>query len=374
MRIMLVTPLFKSHSGGASVYFDLLGKGLAGKNSVEKVYVLSGYLKDESIIEKRQKIRVLRCLPYMNYQNRLLGSIKSIIIPIIILIFSKLLRIDLIHYHSLSSYKAIHYLSFFFRIPLICDMRDLAAKNEGASLAYYRHASKIICCSENVCQFIRSYNFLRNKTTYIPIPFKIPEKRTKNRLASLKKEYGLDTDCPNICFAGAIIEYKGIFELIDAFRLLLLKGHELRLVIIGPMGLGKRSKNFRKFKSEIRHPGIIYLGSLKREDALGLIQACDIFILPSKTESISRVSLEAISLGVKVILPGCVPEFTRYCPDFILEEIKPEKIVSKIIEVSNSDRRPTYPFSIHKCSKIIDQTYSLYMELILPKRSKGLIG
>lgn len=374
MRIMLVTPLFKPRPGGASVYFELLSKDLARKKSVEKMWVLSRYLKNENIFEKHQKVWVLRCLPNVKYQKKYINFIQSISIPIIILIFSKFLRVDLVHYHSLSSYKAIYYLSFIFGIPLICDMRDLAAKNEGASLYYYRHASRIICCSENICHFVRSNAFLTNKTTYIPLPFKIPEKQTKNKLVALKRKYGLDAARPYICFAGAIIEYKGIFELIDAFKLLLSEGHEWHLIIIGPMELKKNSTNFKKFESEINLPGIFYLGPLKSTDTLGLIQDCDIFILPSKTEGLPRACLEAISLGVKAILPGCVPEFKKHCPDFVLDKIDPHKIAEKIIEVSKIDKRPTYPLSIHDCSKIVDQTYSLYMEILLPNRKRGQIG
>jgi glycosyltransferase involved in cell wall biosynthesis len=243
-------------------------------------------------------------------------------------------------------------------------MRDLAAKNEHASLDYYHHASKIICCSENICEFVHSDVFLNERTIYIPIPFKSPDRYTREELDFIKKKYGLDAVARYICFAGAILKYKGVFDLMEALKILLSEGRDWRLVLIGPMELGKDSEEFKRFQSEINSSQIIYLGPLGREDTLGLIQDSDIFILPSTTEGLPRVCLEAIALGVKAILPGCVPEFKKHCPDFVLDEINPVKIAKKIMQVSKSDKRPTYPFSIHDCSQIIDQTYSLYGELI----------
>ena len=253
-------------------------------------------------------------------------------------------------------------------------MRDLAAKNEKASLFFYSHTSRIICCSENICRFVESHSLLKNNIAYIPIPFEPPAMQTKPEIDSIKRKFGISNDMKYICFAGAIIEYKGIFELIEAFKILSERGYKWYLIIVGPMEFKKGSNEYKKFEAEIKHPEIKYIGPLKRKEALGFIEDCDVFILPSKSESISRVCLEAISLGVKAILPGCVPEFKKHCPDFVLDKIDPHKIAEKIIEVSKLDKRPTYPLSIHDCSKIVDQTYLLYMEILLPNKKRAQIG
>jgi glycosyltransferase involved in cell wall biosynthesis len=202
----------------------------------------------------------------------------------------------------------------------------------------------------------------------------MPEKQSKKKLYVLRRKYGLDAVAKYICFAGAILKYKGIFDLIEAFKRIISEGYDWQLVIIGPMELGKDSKDFRQFKSEIHSSRITYLGPLERSDTLGLIQDSDVFILPSKTEGLPRVCLEAIALGVKTILPGCVPEFKKHCPDFVLDEINPAKIAEKIIQVSKSEKRPSYPFSIHDCSQSIDQTISLYSKSILQNGKRPHVG
>jgi len=374
MRIMLITPLFLPYPGGASIYFDLLSKSLAKKKDVEKVWILTKYLKGERLFRKTKKVTVLRYLPKMRLQNKLLNQVQSMLIPTMMVILSKFLRVDMVHYHSLTSYKFIHYLSRLFGVPIICDMRDLAARNEEALLAYYRHVSRVICCSEKICEFVHSDPILTKKTTHIPIPFEAPEKQIKKRVIAIQEKYGIDPAIPYLCFAGAIIEYKGIFELIEAFRLLRSKGYKWFLVIIGPMELERNSVIHRKFQSEISSPGIFYLGPLKRQHALGLIQGCEVFVLPSRSEGMPRVCLEAISLEVKAVLPGCVPEFQKHCPNFVLDEIDTVNIAEKIEQVSKADKIPIYPLSNHDHTKIIDQTYALYMGLVLERKKRSQIG
>jgi glycosyltransferase involved in cell wall biosynthesis len=364
MKILLVTPIFDPCPGGASIYFGLISELLSQKDKIKNIYILSKYIGFEKVYKRNGKITILRYLPDMGKGLRFFSIIKRLVIPFLIFSSAKLLKINLIHYHSLTSYKAIHYLSFLSGTPLICDIRDLAVKNERASLSYYHHAQKIICCSENILQFVHSDALLATKAVYIPIPFEKPEKQRNEVIDRIRKKYRINPDISYLCFVGAIIEYKGIFELIDAFKILREKGYEWQLVVIGPMELKEGSENYRRFQAEIDIPGIIYLGPLEHNETLALIQMCDIFILPSKTEAIGRVGLEAISLGVKVILPSCVPEFKKHCPEYILENIDPPSIANKILEVSEFSKTPTYPLTVHDPSKITDQTFSLYKELL----------
>ncbi|MBN1104914.1 MAG: glycosyltransferase family 4 protein [Deltaproteobacteria bacterium] len=371
MKILLVTPLFFPYPGGASVYFDLLSRSLAEKGEVKRIYVLTRYITAEKLAENEAKVCILRCLPNFRSRSIFLRYAERILTPLVMLILSRLLGIQLVHYHSITSYKAIHYLSCLFGVPLICDIRDLAVRNERASLLYYRLATRIICSSENICDFICSDENLKTKCVSVPIPFEFPLKQSENELTEFNTACGLEPSKPYICFAGAIIEYKGIFDLLGAFKILLSKGYGWQLVFAGPMELSTGSPEYRTFLSEIKTPGVFYLGPLNHKRTLCLIQGCSVFALPSRTEGLPRTCLEAISLGVKVILPGCVPEFRRHCPGFVLDCINPQRLADKIIEVSKSDRRPEYPFSCHDPDAVADRTYRLYVDTLSPNTRKG---
>jgi hypothetical protein len=69
LRIMLVSPLFAPYPGGASVYFELLSKGLARKKDVQQIIVVSRYLKGEMIFTKNQNIS--------RYHSRIFQVIKN---------------------------------------------------------------------------------------------------------------------------------------------------------------------------------------------------------------------------------------------------------------------------------------------------------
>jgi glycosyltransferase involved in cell wall biosynthesis len=110
---------------------------------------------------------------------------------------------------------------------------------------------------------------------------------------------------PNVLYLGHLLPTKGMKELMEAWRELRPQGWRLRLA-----GLG--SAAYRKELLGIvgAEAGVEFLGDLPFELAWGILQAADIFVLPSYTEGFPNVILEAMAAGKAIISTrvGAIPE------------------------------------------------------------------
>ncbi len=105
-------------------------------------------------------------------------------------------------------------------------------------------------------------------------------------------------------FLGWVIPKKGVEELIQAWANLKLEGW--RCVIAGP--------GSDKYREELRqrfHPdGLEFVPEQPHDDAMRLMAAADVFVLPSHTEGFPNVIIEAMAMGKSIISTdvGAIPE------------------------------------------------------------------
>ena len=268
-----------------------------------------------------------------------------LIIPIILYYY----KIDILHYHQQGIYRSMEILGLVFNCKFILDKRDIS-KHIPKPHAY----DYIISASENITKMLISKNVKNELIIQIPIIFPKPNKFKSQELEFVKKRLNIPSQY--ILFIGDIIEYKGIFELIKAYKL--LNDHyniEEKLLIIGKDLTGNK---FRKTISN--NDNIIYLSDLNHKDALKVIQMSNLVALPSKSEGLPRVCLESIALETKVLCPPNIPEFNRYCPQFVCNDINPKDISEKIIELLNKDNLPNFPFNKHDENSVVKKYLSLY--------------
>lgn len=107
-----------------------------------------------------------------------------------------------------------------------------------------------------------------------------------------------------IGFCGRIGREKDLITLYKAFQLLKKKKKKVTLLIVGS-GVKSIEKSFRK------NPNVIAPGSV--ENVVPYLQAMDIYVLPSLTETTSLSTLEAMSCGLAVASTkvGCIKEYLK---------------------------------------------------------------
>ena len=127
----------------------------------------------------------------------------------------------------------------------------------------------------------------------------------------LKRELGLPPDRPSIVIAGQVAEVKGIWEFIEAARLLVTGGALATFVVLGD-DLKEQGKTRRLAEQRVRDLGLSdhfrFLGF--RPNAPALIPAFDVVAVPSHIEPLGNATLEAMAAGRPVVgsRVGGIPE------------------------------------------------------------------
>ncbi len=103
------------------------------------------------------------------------------------------------------------------------------------------------------------------------------------------------------CFLGRLHPSKGIFDLIDIWKLVLKKNQNAKLAIIG--GGNERLEDELKKKimdANLEHH-IAIMGHLEDDKAFGIVKSSKVFISPSHEEGFGIAILEGMACGLPVV-------------------------------------------------------------------------
>jgi len=89
--------------------------------------------------------------------------------------------------------------------------------------------------------------------------------------------------------------------------------------------------------------------------------------LPSRSEGLPTVILEAVALGTRVICPPGIPEFERHLPQFVLPLVDVDSIVKTLNFVWCYNALPSYPLSEHSVHRAIEGLANVYDEVMTEK-------
>lgn len=167
----------------------------------------------------------------------------------------------------------------------------ILAKEKG-----FNKAENILCIGNGIN--LKTFNILNVKEEKIEI----------------RKSFELENDDFVIVFVGRLVKEKGIFDLLEAFKMLSHKYNKVKLLVVGDNVKGDRDTEFfEKYKSLINdsniEANIRFLGL--RNDINRILKAGDIFVLPSYREGMPRSIIEAMAMEKVVIatnIRGCREE------------------------------------------------------------------
>ncbi|MDE1549883.1 glycosyltransferase family 1 protein [Jeotgalibaca caeni] len=202
------------------------------------------------------------------------------------------------------------------------------------------HATDLFACSENAASWIYSkrdiesgkVKIINNAINASQFQFDI-DKRDK-----IKKELNLKGELV-VGHVGRFFYEKNHDFLLDIFNELLKIETNSKLLLVGEGDL------FNDIKEKAINLGIIdkIIFTGKRSDVSMLMQAMDVFVMPSHFEGLPLVSIEAQAAGLKCITSDVITDEIKITDlvSFLSLSVEPQIWAKKIMEVSKYNRRNT---------------------------------
>lgn len=349
MDVALLFSLYPPNVGGCAVYSDILIRGMDADDRVRSVWFLTEYSGGSKLIDSTRKAKILRFLPPRDSRPRrhlLAHALLFVINQIFIALFLTLFRLlssknRVVHIHNRYGRRWVGVYCRLIGLPAVLDVRDRFYLETGLPVF-----DKIICASESIQNDLQQRG-LENKLISIPVPMDLDEVQSFLKCEPLISQ-------PYILFVGAMTESKGVFRLIQAYCSSLLPEMNTRLVLVGP-------KNTTNLEERLEFEGVEYLGPKPRHDVLCIIRHAALLVLPSNAEGMPRVALEAIALGVPVILPEGVGDFEEHCPQCLLKDNSVENLTAMLGSPFHEFVPDAFPIHLYSSSgymgKVIEFVY-----------------
>lgn len=161
--------------------------------------------------------------------------------------------------------------------------------------------------------------------------------KVDDKLLSYKVPKCKEKSTKTILFLGRVEEYKGIFIVIESFKLLKERFSNIELIIAGD---GSKLFDCKKIVSEQKILGVKFLGNIKDSDVANAFASSDVYVLPSFSEGLPTSMLEAMAFGLPVITTpvGGIPEIFEVGEmGYLLDGYKPEELSDKISQIIIDD-------------------------------------
>ena len=150
-----------------------------------------------------------------------------------------------------------------------------------------------------------------------------------------RKELGIDSETCLIGTIGRLTPVKGIPYLLEAARMLLRQGANVKVLVVGEGSI--RSDLMAQTRDLGISKDVVFLGH--REDTKKLVEALDIFVLPSLSEGIPMALLEAMAASRAVVASrvGGVPEIVEDGSEgFLVEPMDVNDLTEKCLRLIQS--------------------------------------
>jgi len=182
-------------------------------------------------------------------------------------------------------------------------------------------------------------------------------KPIKNK--DLRKYYKIKDNNILILFVGYLDAFKGIFELIDAFYEVNKNKDNIKLMVIGE---GPKENELKKKVSKLDlEKSVIFTGNINPNDMPPYYQNADIFVLPSYTEGLPLVLIEAMACGLPVVVSnvGGIPEIIEDCKNGFLIPPKNVKELSEKLGIIIKDNDLKRDFSKRSVEIIYESSLNI---------------
>jgi glycosyltransferase involved in cell wall biosynthesis len=166
-------------------------------------------------------------------------------------------------------------------------------------LLNHRWTDYLIYVSSRVCREALGKGLApRSRTTIIPNGIDLTHYVTGGDRQALRNIFGTPAQATVMCCVGRLDAQKGIDVLLEAVHLLEAKGSSPQLWLVGD---GPQRAELEARSGELGLMGSVrFLGF--RDDVPQLLQASDVFVLPSRFEAMPFTILEAMASGLPCVV------------------------------------------------------------------------
>ncbi len=190
-------------------------------------------------------------------------------------------------------------------------------------------------------------------------------------LADGQRAHRTRHDAANILFLARVVKAKGIYEAIDAFRIVQAKHSSVRLTIAGD---GSELKAVKEYVRAQNIGGITFLGWVRGPSKLEAFANADLYLFPSYHEGMPNSVLEAMACGLPVVTRpvGGVRDFFENGRMGFLTESKEPQVFASLVEdlaVDEPLRRQmgnynrTYAYDRFRGSQVAKRLTDIYRDV-----------
>jgi len=222
-------------------------------------------------------------------------------------------------------------------IPFVCTpfVHPHQWGDEPASVAYYQRSQAVIGLVESDRQYLESLGVPAENLHTVGVSPDLPPTSDPQQF---RQQHGL-VDVPLIVYAGRMMPQKGAKALLDSTALVWQTLPEAHFVFIGP----STAESTLWFQQP--DPRVLYLGKVSHQEKANALAACDVFCMPSVSEILPTVYLEAWSYGKPVIggLAEGLPALVAGNQAGITVSQAPEQVAEAVIKLlQNPDLRAQF--------------------------------
>lgn len=247
--------------------------------------------------------------------------------------------------------------------------------NESDKYHSYAHKAaegcqKIIAISNNNKQRLNKiYGKYKDKINMIPNGYN-PELfyREKYSKEELLKSFGIHKKYDNIiCFAGRLVQNKGVDILLNSARIY-EKDNILTLIV----GDGSEYNSLNLLKEKLGLKNVLFVGNQNAEVLRKIYSVSDICVVPSRQEAFGLVALEAIACGTPVIATnqGGMVDFVTRDVGVLIEKENVEQLAEEINKILDGERNfdkdylQDYAKNNYSQEILMDKLLNLYEEIV----------
>jgi L-malate glycosyltransferase len=190
-------------------------------------------------------------------------------------------------------------------VPVISSRRDMGILRQSKHRVLYRLLSncphRVIAVSEQVRQFVISTDKTpARKVITIYNGLTLPESIAPPARAAIRQSLGVSPDCTLVMTVGNIRRVKGFDLLIQAASAICQANLQVKFVVVGGVNEEDHYRQLLEMVSvSTLQDRFQFLG--ESHDVSSLLQAADIFVLPSRNEGFSNALIEAMAAGVPCV-------------------------------------------------------------------------